>query len=103
LNGVAPVAPVYDGVAPSPVEVTPEVAAATAEHLAAFKKIAAEHSVEKREADPMHNTYAVYGYNYLPYKYGSGFYTPSLALHNYRYGYVAGYGPRAYSYSHRGY
>ena len=61
------------------------------------------HSVEKREADPMHNTYAVYGYNYLPYKYGSGFYTPSLALHNYRYGYVAGYGPRAYSYSHRGY
>ena len=42
-DGVAPVAPVYNGVAPEAVEVTPEVAAATAEHLAAFEKIAAEH------------------------------------------------------------
>jgi len=102
-DGVAPVAPVYDGVAPAPVEKTPEVIAAEAEHLAAFKKIAAEHSVEKREADPMYNSYSVFGYNYMPYKYGSGFYTPSLAYHNTRYGYVAGYGPRAYSYAHRSY
>jgi len=102
-DGVAPVAPVYDGVAPEAVEVTPEVAAATAEHLAAFEKIAAEHSVEKREADPMHNSYALYGWNYMPYKYGSGFYMPSLAHHKYNYGYVAGYGPRAYSYTHRAY
>ena len=58
-------------------------------------------SVKKREA--MHNSYALYGYNYLPYKYGSGFYTPTLALHKYNYGYVSGYGPRAYSYSHRSY
>ena len=42
-DGVAPVAPVYDGVAPAPVEDTPEVVAARAEHLAAFEKIAAEH------------------------------------------------------------
>merc|ERR1711981_1257900 len=100
-DGVAPVAPVYDGVAPLPVEDTPEVVAARAEHLAAFEKIAAEHSREKREA--MHNSYAVMGYNYLPYKYGSGFYTRSLADHRYRYPYVVGYGPRAYSYFHRGY
>merc|ERR1711997_503419 len=92
-----PVGPVYDGVAPAPVEDTPEVVAARAEHLAAFEKIAAEHSVAKREA--MHNSYALYGYNYLPYKYGSGFYTPTLALHKYNYNYVSGYGPRAYSYS----
>merc|ERR1711997_820062 len=96
-----PVGPVYDGVAPAPVEDTPEVVAARAEHLAAFEKIAAEHSVAKREA--MHNSYALYGYNYLPYKYGSGFYTPTLALHKYNYNYVSGYGPRAYSYSHRSY
>jgi hypothetical protein len=100
-DGVAPVAPVYNGVPPAPVEDTPEVVAARAEHLAAFEKIAAEHSVEKREA--MHNSYALYGYNYLPYKYGSGFYTPTLALHKYNYQYVSGYGPRAYSYSHRSY
>ena len=60
-------------------------------------------SVEKREADPMHNSYALYGWNYMPYKYGSGFYMPSLAHHKYNYGYVAGYGPRAYSYTHRAY
>merc|ERR1739848_386845 len=41
-----PVAPVYDGVAPASVEVTPEVAAATAEHLAAVAEVA---SREKRE------------------------------------------------------
>merc|ERR1712083_88312 len=53
-DGVAPtfnpeplVAPVYTGVAPTAPEVTPEVAAATAEHLAAH---AAAKSVEKREA-----------------------------------------------------
>jgi len=102
-DGVAPVAPVFDGVAPAPVEKTPEVIAAEAEHLAAFEKIAAEHSVEKREADPMYNSYSVFGYNYMPYKYGSGFYTPSLAYHKHNYGYVAGYGPRAYAFTHRAY
>merc|ERR1711981_396861 len=52
-----PVAPVYDGVAPASVEVTPEVAAATAEHLAAVAEVA---SREKRESDPM---VSGYGYN----------------------------------------
>merc|ERR1712018_851875 len=52
-----PVAPVYDGVAPESVEVTPEVAAATAEHLAAVAEVA---SREKRESDPM---VSGYGYN----------------------------------------
>jgi len=52
-----PVAPVYDGVAPKSVEVTPEVAAATAEHLAAVAEVA---SREKRESDPM---VSGYGYN----------------------------------------
>lgn len=36
--GVAPVAPVYTGVAPEPVDFTPEVKAATAEHLAAVEE-----------------------------------------------------------------
>lgn len=96
-DGVAPVAPVYDGVAPKAVEVTPEVAAATAEHLAAFEKIAAEHSIAKRESDPQ----VAYGYNSLPYSLGGGFYTRSLAYHDFRYPYVVGYGPRAYTYGYR--
>merc|ERR1712038_680688 len=96
-DGVAPVAPVYDGVAPEAVEVTPEVAAATAEHLAAFEKIAAEHSIAKRESDPQ----VAYGYNSLPYSLGGGFYTRSLAYHDFRYPYVVGYGPRAYTYGYR--
>jgi len=37
-TGVAPVAPVYTGVAPAPVDFTPEVKAATAEHLAAVEE-----------------------------------------------------------------
>merc|ERR1711997_19381 len=101
-DGVAPVAPVYDGVAPSPVEDTPEVVAARAEHLAAFEKIAAEHSVAKREADPLSDPQVVYGWNALAYPYGNGFYTPSLAYHNQGpYPYVAGYGPSAYTYGYR--
>merc|ERR1712038_1062281 len=96
-DGVAPVAPVYDGVAPEAVKVTPEVAAATAEHLAAFEKIAAEHSIAKRESDPQ----VAYGYNSLPYSLGGGFYTRSLAYHDFRYPYVVGYGPRAYTYGYR--
>ena len=39
----------------------------------------------------------------MPYKYGSGYFAPSLAYHNAGYGYVAGYGPRAYAYAHRAY
>ena len=63
------------------------------------------HSVEKRSPGPMHNTYAGFGHHYMPFKYGSGFYTPSLAKHNYKYDerYVAGYGPRAYNFMYRGY
>lgn len=96
-NGIAPIAPVYDGVAPAPVEDTPEVVAARAEHLAAFEKIAAEHSITKRESDPQ----IAYGYNALSYSRGGGFYTPSLAYHDFRYPYVVGYGPRAYTYGYR--
>merc|ERR1712158_309753 len=96
-DGVAPVAPVYDGVAPAPVEKTPEVIAAEAEHLAAFEKIAAEHSITKRESDPQ----VVYGYNSLAYDYAAGYYTPSLAYHDFRYPYVAGYGPRAFTFGYR--
>lgn len=96
-TGVAPVAPVYDGVAPAPVEDTPEVVAARAEHLAAFEKIAAEHSIAKRESDPQ----VAYGYNALSFSRGGGFYTPSLAYHDFRYPYVVGYGPRAYTYGYR--
>merc|ERR1739844_799519 len=96
-DGVAPVAPVFDGVAPAPVEKTPEVIAAEAEHLAAFEKIAAEHSITKRESDPQ----VVYGYNSLAYDYAAGYYTPSLAYHDFRYPYVAGYGPRAFTFGYR--
>lgn len=96
-DGVAPIGPVYDGVAPEPVEHTPEVVAATAEHLAAFEKIAAEHSRTRRESDPQ----VTYGYNALPYDYAGGYYTPSLAYHNFRYPYIVGYGPRAYSFGYR--
>merc|ERR1712235_181605 len=48
-----PVAPVYDGVAPAPVEDTPEVAEARAAHLAAVEAAKAE-TVERRrrDADP---------------------------------------------------
>jgi len=42
FNPVLPVAPIDTGVAPAPVEVTPEVAAATAEHLAHFEKRSAQ-------------------------------------------------------------
>jgi len=51
----------------------------------------------------MYNSYSLFGYNYMPYKYGSGYFAPSLAYHNAGYGYVAGYGPRAYAYAHRAY
>merc|ERR1712158_146813 len=61
-----PVAPVYDGVAPAPVEDTPEVVAAREAHLAAFEEIAASRA--KRETDPA----AVYGYN-TPYLLHSRF------------------------------
>merc|ERR1712121_206536 len=56
-DGVAPtfnpeplVAPVFDGVAPAPVEDTPEVAEARAAHLAAVEAEKADR--KKREADP---------------------------------------------------
>merc|ERR1711944_335590 len=47
----------YDGVAPEPVQDTPEVAAAKAEFLAAFEEVA---SRQKRESDPA----LIYGYGY---------------------------------------
>merc|ERR1712203_956044 len=96
-DGVSPVAPVYEGVPPAPVQNTPEVVAARAEHLAAFEKIAAEHSITKRESDPQ----VTYGYNSLAYDYAAGYYTPSLAYHDFRYPYVAGYGPRAFTFGYR--
>jgi hypothetical protein len=51
-----PVAPVYDGIAPAPVEDTPEVAAAKVEFAKAFEEVA---SRQKRESDPAFT----YGYN----------------------------------------
>merc|ERR1712001_754387 len=46
-----PVAPVFDGVAPAPVEDTPEVAAAKAEHLALVAAAAAP-AERKRRSTP---------------------------------------------------
>merc|ERR1712066_66738 len=46
-----PVAPVYDGVAPEPVQDTPEVAAAKAAHLAAVEATKAGER-KRREAEP---------------------------------------------------
>jgi hypothetical protein len=51
----------------------------------------------RRESDPQ----VTYGYNALPYDYAGGYYTPSLAYHNFRYPYIVGYGPRAYSFGYR--
>merc|ERR1712071_726635 len=45
------VAPVYTGVAPEPVQVTPEVAEATAAHLALVAAAAAPAERKRREAD----------------------------------------------------
>ena len=54
-------------------------------------------SISKRESDPQ----VVYGYNSLAYDYAAGYYTPSLAYHDFRYPYVAGYGPRAFTFGYR--
>lgn len=54
-------------------------------------------SREKRESDPQ----VAYGYNSLAYDYAAGYYTPSLAYHDFRYPYVVGYGPRAYTFGYR--
>ena len=92
-----PVAPVYDGVAPTfnpeplvaptfnpelpvaPVD-TPEVAEAKAAHLAAVAAAAAPAERKRREAGfaygfaTHHPTYATYGYAGLPYAYGLPYY-----------------------------
>merc|ERR1711902_40096 len=82
-----PVAPVYDGVAPTfnpelpvaPVD-TPEVAEAKAAHLAAVAAAAAPAERKRREAGfaygfgTAHPTYATYGYAGLPYAYGLPYY-----------------------------
>lgn len=92
-----PVAPVYDGVAPTfnpeplvaptfnpelpvaPVD-TPEVAEAKAAHLAAVAAAAAPAERKRREAGfaygfgTYHPTHAVYGYAGLPYAHGLPFY-----------------------------
>merc|ERR1712235_141226 len=47
-----PVAPVYDGVAPAPVEDTPEVAEARAAHLAAVEAAKADRKKRSADADP---------------------------------------------------
>jgi len=52
FNPELPVAPVYTGVAPEPVQDTPEVAEAKAAHLALVAAAAAPAERKKREADP---------------------------------------------------
>merc|ERR1711892_298137 len=91
-TGVAPtfnpeplVAPVYTGVAPEPVQVTPEVAEATAAHLALVAAAAAPAERKRREADAavlgghsriisaptplIHNPPAVHHASYLAHPY----------------------------------
>ena len=44
------------------------------------------------------NPHVSYGYGYMPYAYGAGYYTPTLHRHNHVYNYVNGYGPGAFTY-----
>jgi len=91
------VPPVFDGVAPAPVEDTPEVVAARAEFLKTFEEVAAARS--KRETDPVHT----YGYNsmYLLNKRYQPFYFNGIyAYNNMMYAYHPNF---AYSYYRRGY
>jgi len=62
-----------------------------------FYPLKYQKSRKKRESDPQ----VAYGYNSLAYDYAAGFYTPSLAYHDFRYPYVVGYGPRAYTFGYR--
>merc|ERR1712047_233695 len=90
-NAELPVAPVYNGVAPEPVQDTPEVAAAKAEFAAAFEEVA---SRQKRESDPA----LIYGYNspwvlnsrYQPFYYNGIYANTRLAYMGYP-GYSYGY------------
>merc|ERR1712168_1156293 len=76
-----PVAPVYTGVAPEPVQDTPEVAAAKAAHL---ELLAAAGDRKKRSVAAIHHGFP---YSHVPYAHG--------------YGYSFGY--PAYPYAHHGY
>lgn len=75
-TGVAPVAPVYTGTAPAPVDFTPEVKAATAEHLAAVEeaKTRSKRSALLRTALPYAHGFSAFpyaaGFNALPYAAG---------------------------------
>merc|ERR1711981_271652 len=89
-----PVAPVFEGVAPEPVEDTPEVAAAKAEFQAAFDAAA---NREKRSTPaattvlPAAVPYA--GFSGLPYAAGLGYagYPYAAGLGYAGYGYAAGF------------
>ena len=82
-TGVAPVetrtAPVYSGVAPAPVDFTPEVKAATAEHLAAVEeaKSRSKRSIGFYSATGLPSFYAGYpyaaGYPAVTYAAGAGY------------------------------
>merc|ERR1712012_1386821 len=89
-NPELPVAPVYNGVAPEPVQDTPEVAAAKAEFAAKFEEVA---NRQKRESDPM---VAGYGYNspwLLNARYQNPYYNGIYAYNRLPYlGYGLGYG-----------
>merc|ERR1712241_495634 len=90
-NPELPVAPVHNGVAPEPVQDTPEVAAAKAEFAAAFEEVA---SRQKRESDPAWT----YGYNspwvlnsrYQPFYYNGIYANTRLAYMGYP-GYAYGF------------
>merc|ERR1711963_135964 len=89
-DAALPVAPVYTGVAPEPVQDTPEVAAAKAEFAAKFEEVA---NRQKRESDPM---VAGYGYNspwLLNVRYQNPYYNGIYAYNRLPYvGYGLGYG-----------
>merc|ERR1712026_254245 len=88
-DAALPVAPVYTGVAPEPVQDTPEVAAAKAEFAAKFEEVA---NRQKRESDPM---VAGYGYNspwLLNARYQNPYYNGIYAYNRLPYvGYGLGY------------
>ena len=64
------VAPVFTGVAPEPVQDTPEVAAAKAEHLALLEAANAER--KRRDADEEEAVVAAPAIAALPYPYAAG-------------------------------
>merc|ERR1712130_1008029 len=108
-----PVAPVYDGVAPEPIQDTPEVVAARAEHLAAVEAALAGQTYAPtytHTAAPIAAPVAPLATR-LPYAGFSGYhYAAAPAYTGYTgypasYGYAAGYGayPATYAPYHTPY